>query len=88
MEVRNCKKCGKIFRYLREGRIELIDKHGNGILECERCGGHIKSGRYCEKCKAELQKELQGAVRKKSPIEKAIPMGTKSKKMYTSDRKR
>ncbi|RKD32325.1 TIGR03826 family flagellar region protein [Thermohalobacter berrensis] len=51
----------KILRYLREGKLELKDE-SNFILDCERCGTPIKTGRYCDKCATELQKELKNAV--------------------------
>lgn len=52
----------KIFRYLREGKLEIKDNNNNLVLDCERCGKPIKSGRFCEKCTIELERELKGAV--------------------------
>jgi predicted amidophosphoribosyltransferase len=40
---------GKIKRYLREGRLEIIEEN-NLFLKCERCGRPICSGAYCEDC--------------------------------------
>lgn len=39
----------KIKRYLREGRIEIIEKN-NQFLKCEICGKSICSGQYCSDC--------------------------------------
>ena len=39
----------KIKHYLREGRIEIVEKD-NRFLECEICGIPIRSGRYCDEC--------------------------------------
>lgn len=110
MDIRNCKRCGKIYRYdgfslcsscrrndevdfkkvkeyiydfpganisevheatevdidkiigfLREGRLEVAEE-GNLLLECERCGVSITTGRFCDKCTSELQSELGGVV--------------------------
>lgn len=110
MDIRNCKNCGKIYKYdgfnicrscrrdaeqdfkkikeyiyeypgadisevheatevevdkiigfLRDGRLEIA-KGGNLILECEKCGISITTGRFCDKCSLELQKELGGVV--------------------------
>lgn len=101
MDVKNCRKCGKIFNYitgpvicpackeaedskfqeakkyvsehkgvtiselaeaievetntirqwLREERLQFADDSAIG-LECEKCGAMIRSGRYCDACKA------------------------------------
>jgi flagellar operon protein (TIGR03826 family) len=52
----------KILRFLREGRLEIKDENTNLILDCERCGKPIKTGRFCDNCKVELERELKGAV--------------------------
>ena len=111
MNVRNCKKCGRIFNYVsrrvvchkcREGleeKFQEVKKYvrensGVGIQEvaeecevdpkqirkwiqeerlefsedspvkipCEGCGAMIRSGRFCEKCKAQVTKDFQGIV--------------------------
>ena len=119
MNVRNCRKCGKIFNYVsgapicpackeenevkfqevkkfirdnhiasipeisqkcdveptqinqwvREERLEFADESPVGI-GCEICGVTIKTGRFCEKCKAEMAQTLASAGRKpKAPIQ-------------------
>ncbi|MGN0279075.1 MAG: flagellar protein [Lachnospiraceae bacterium] len=113
MNVRNCRKCGRIFNYvsgppicmqcrealeekfqevkkyiqehahasipevseacdvstnqiqqwLRDERLELCE--GSGIaLQCEECGAAIVTGRYCEKCKANMANRLNDSIRK------------------------
>lgn len=52
---------GKIISFLREGRLE-IEAGGNLILECEKCGISITTGRFCNKCTSELQRELGQVV--------------------------
>lgn len=113
MDVRNCRKCGRVFNYLAgplicpRCREELEDKFqevknyvynhpGCGIAEvteecdvpqqqirqwlreerlqfsedsavglnCEKCGVSIRSGRFCEKCKAAMTHELQDVYHK------------------------
>jgi flagellar operon protein (TIGR03826 family) len=54
----------KIKQYLREGRLEIINDDGNMMLECERCGKAIKTGRYCELCQREIVTQLKGAADK------------------------
>ncbi|KAB3539679.1 MerR family transcriptional regulator [Alkaliphilus pronyensis] len=60
----------QILRYLRENRIEIREE-SNFFLDCERCGKPIKSGRFCDGCTMQLQKELQTAMRPRSVSKKA-----------------
>ena len=112
MNVRNCRKCGKIFNYVvglplcssclqveenkfqdvknyvyehkgaditevseacdvepsqirqwvREDRLQFSDDCPIRI-PCERCGAMIRSGRFCDKCSFDLNKEL-GSIKK------------------------
>jgi len=52
----------KIRAYLKEGRLEIIGGEGNMILECENCGKAIKTGRFCEECAKELEKDLKSTA--------------------------
>ncbi len=113
MNVKNCKKCGRIFNYVagppvcpvcreesekkfievkeyirehkisgvtevaeacdvevrqirqwvREERLEFSADSTVGI-ECEGCGTMIRSGRFCERCKAGMAKELGDSIKK------------------------
>ena len=113
MNVKNCRRCGKIFNYvggqpicpackeelekkfndvknyirenpqsniskicedcevdtnqlqqwIREERLVLSSDSGEGI-PCEKCGTIIYSGKYCEKCKAELANGLSASIAK------------------------
>lgn len=49
----------RIKRYLREGRLEILNEEGNLFLECEMCGKAIKSGRFCEECERSLSRDLR-----------------------------
>lgn len=51
----------KIIEFLKEGRLEIAEG-GNLILECENCGVSITTGRFCDKCTSQLQRELGGVV--------------------------
>ncbi|MCD8038325.1 MAG: flagellar protein [Lachnospiraceae bacterium] len=113
MNVRNCRKCGKLFnhiagapicpsckealektfqdvkKYIREHRTADIQEVSEACsveasqiqqwiredrleftedspvkLPCENCGEMIRSGKYCEKCKREMAKNLSNAVKK------------------------
>lgn len=117
MDVRNCRKCGKIFNYIngapicpacksnlesqfqevkeyirknkeatiievseecdvstkqirqwvREERLSFTNNSEIGI-ECERCGVTIKTGRFCNKCKHDMQHNLGSAYQEKQGI--------------------
>ena len=67
-----------ILKLLKDERIEIIDEN-NGLLNCERCGVSIKSGKICDGCKNELAKDLMGAAKTLRPEEKA-PDKSKEKK--------
>lgn len=49
----------KIMRFLREERLEISSENSNLILECEKCGTPIKTGRYCEQCRVNLSNEMK-----------------------------
>jgi predicted amidophosphoribosyltransferase len=52
-----------IHQWVREER--LIFAEGSAIgVECEICGENIRTGRYCEKCKHDIQHNLNGAYDK------------------------
>ncbi len=113
MDVRNCKKCGRMFNYamgpvvcprcredleekfqevkkyvyehqgcgiqevseecevstqqikqwLREERLEF-SSDSQVLINCEKCGSPIRSGRFCEKCKNDMTHNLQSAYKK------------------------
>lgn len=54
----------KIKMFLKEGRLEITEGT-NIILECERCGKSIRTGRFCLECQSNVSHEIAGtAVRK------------------------
>lgn len=77
----------KIMRFLREERLELTSDSDNLILECERCHVPIKSGRFCDSCKNDLDKGFKkefGIGQKKEPA--PLPKKATEEKMYTITR--
>lgn len=54
----------KIRRYLKEGRLEITNEDGNFILECEKCGKSIRTGRLCEVCEVVVINEIRFAAKK------------------------
>ncbi|TCO76473.1 TIGR03826 family flagellar region protein [Marinisporobacter balticus] len=73
----------KILQFLREGRLEITGENSALILECERCGKGIKTGRFCDACARELEKELKSGFTNTKEIK-----ARKSEKMYTAERKK
>ena len=118
MNIRNCKKCGKIFNYVtgpvicprcredQESKFQEVKKYvqenrGADIAEvaevceveikqirqwireerlqfaddspiripCEGCGAMIQSGRFCDKCKAELTSGFKQTLGQNKPRE-------------------
>lgn len=53
----------KIKMFLREGRLEITED-SNVILECERCGKAIRTGRYCKECQNELGNDFSETASK------------------------
>ncbi|MDD6069371.1 MAG: flagellar protein [Clostridiales bacterium] len=47
----------QIERWIREERLSFSSESQVG-LPCERCGTMIKSGRYCERCRVEVIRDL------------------------------
>ena len=54
----------KIKMFLKEGRLEITDA-SNIILECERCGKSIKTGRFCKECQNEVSNDITGNASRK-----------------------
>lgn len=59
----------KIKSYLRDGRLEIIGDDGNMLLECEKCGKSIRTGRFCEDCSNEFVKDIQSVTGGMKPLE-------------------
>ena len=51
----------QIKQWIREERLTFSEESMQGI-ECEQCGAMIRSGRFCDACKAKLQNELRSAT--------------------------
>ncbi len=42
----------KLFEWIRGDRLEFSEESSDAWFKCERCGTRIKSGRLCNRCKA------------------------------------
>lgn len=55
-------------QWIREERLSFTDDSPIGI-ECENCGAMIKTGRFCDSCRNQLQNNLMSAINKPKKIE-------------------
>lgn len=58
----------QIKQWIREERLTLSQATEDGIT-CEHCGVPICSGRFCDKCKVQMQNTLAGAIDKPKEAE-------------------
>ena len=72
----------QIQQWIREERLEFTEDSPIK-LPCENCGAMIRAGKYCEKCKASMAKNLSSAIDKP----KAVALQPK-KQTDTSNRMR
>lgn len=79
----------QILKFLRDNRIEIREED-NMLLDCERCGTAIRSGRFCESCTVKLQKEFSKVLKpnaKENEGEKPRKSNN-SHKMFIAERKK
>lgn len=72
----------QILRYLRENRIEIREEN-NYLLDCERCGKSIRSGRFCDECIVEMHREFTAVTKPKKPEKKKVDR--EGHKMYITE---
>lgn len=58
----------RIYRYLREGRIEVLDENQD-FLTCMRCGEPIKTGKYCSECYKQFKDKVDKMYTVKEDVE-------------------
>ncbi|WP_352418278.1 TIGR03826 family flagellar region protein [Proteiniborus sp.] len=75
----------KILKFLREGKLEIRDDSPNLLLDCERCGAPINTGRFCSKCVNEMEREFKSAISGNASSTKK-DLGKNSDKMYIAER--
>ena len=68
----------QIKRWVREERLTFTVDSLIGI-ECEHCGAMIRTGRFCESCKAKMATRLDGLYEKKKAPEVKKPEHNKDK---------
>jgi len=75
----------KILRYLREGRLEIVGDNPGLVLDCERCGKAIRTGRYCDECAREIERGLKSGFERP---ERDIKRDRNKDKMYIAEIKK
>jgi methionyl-tRNA synthetase len=68
----------QINQWISEERLQFSDDSPISV-NCEKCGAMIRSGVYCEKCKAEMANNLSSAY-KKEPVKVEEPKKKQSEK--------
>lgn len=57
---------GQIRQWLREERLEIAEDSPM-YLNCESCGAPIRSGKFCEKCKGNMTRDLKDVMNAGKP---------------------
>lgn len=71
----------QIRQWVREERLIFADGSVSGI-ECEQCGTMIRTGRYCDMCKAAISNNLMSAINKPKPVERKKPEREKDRMRF------
>ena len=59
---------GQIKRWVREERLAFSEESQVG-LECESCGRMVRTGRFCDQCKSQMQKSFESVQPKAKLVE-------------------
>ncbi|MCR4441610.1 MAG: flagellar protein [Peptococcaceae bacterium] len=73
----------KIFRFIKEGRIEAGADRVSGPLACEVCGIAIPAGRLCKTCSDKLSSGLKKSIMEEN--KKAREEMKKGPRMHTAE---
>ena len=66
----------QITQWVREERLEFSEE-STVTLQCEQCGGPIRTGRFCNMCKSEITRNLQSAYAPTQAAQKISRDGAK-----------
>ncbi len=55
-------EASQIQQWLREERLEVTEDSAI-YLNCEKCNAPIRSGKYCDKCRAEVSNSFRSVIR-------------------------
>ena len=65
---------GQIRTWLREDRLEVTEDSAL-MLNCESCGAPIRSGRFCDRCKASMTNSFNSILSANKSVQKQEPAG-------------
>ena len=65
---------GQIRAWLREDRLEVTEDSAL-MLNCESCGAPIRSGRFCDRCKASMTNSFNSILSANKSVQKQEPAG-------------
>ncbi len=71
----------QIKEWVKQERLILSEATVDGIL-CEHCGRPIRSGRYCDKCKAAMTNSFQSVLSKPVPEQKTVNRDERDKMRF------
>lgn len=71
----------QIKQWVREERLTFAEGSLDGI-ECEQCGALIRTGRFCDSCKAHIQNNLMSAIDKPKAVERKKPTHEKDRMRF------
>lgn len=57
----------QIHQWIREERL-IFSEDSMVTIQCENCGASIRTGRFCEKCKGEMAKEMGSLYKSSAPV--------------------
>ena len=63
----------QIRQWVREERLIFAEGSAEGI-ECEQCGKMIRTGRYCDSCKASISNNLRSALDRPKAVDNRKPV--------------
>ena len=70
----------QIEKWIREERLAFADDSPVGIA-CEKCGRMIRSGRFCDSCKASMASNFSDLYEKPKKVEPPVKKEAKENKM-------
>ena len=70
----------QLHKWVREERLTFSEDSPVGIA-CELCGKSIRTGRFCDNCKAELSSGLEAAAARPRKVEEQIVKKKRDNKM-------
>ena len=74
----------QIKQWLREDRLEVTEDSAL-MLNCESCGTAIRSGRFCDKCRASMTNSFNDIVKAHKNAQGPVQKGKASPKMRFLD---